>query len=58
MPKFRVTATMYTYLETVVEAENSAEAYRIAKEEMDGADFTECPKSGDWGIENVALIND
>lgn len=49
---------MYTYLETVVEAENSAEAYRIAKEEMDGADFTECPKSGDWGIENVALIND
>lgn len=52
MQKFKVTATMYTDLFVIVEADNEVHAFEIAKE-LDGADFQEEPNSGDWTIGDV-----
>lgn len=57
MPKFKVTATMYTDLETVIEAKNEEEAYQIAQQ-LDGAEFTEQPNSGDWQIGDVIKLEE
>ena len=49
MKKFRVTATMFTYLETEIEARDQDHALEIASE-MDGGEFSEIPNSGDWDL--------
>ena len=52
MQKFKVTATMYTDLFVIIEADNEARAYQIAKE-LDGSEFEEEPNSGGWSIGDV-----
>lgn len=56
MPKFLVTATMYTDLEATIKATNANEAYELAKD-LDGSAFTECEHSGDWVIGDIILLS-
>lgn len=50
MPKFRVYANYTVSLYADVEAEDSQEAYELARD-MDGSEFTEWD-AGDWHIES------
>lgn len=52
MKKFKVVATMTTYLTTEIEAEDVDQAYDIAHD-LDGGEFTEIPHMGDWEIYEV-----
>lgn len=50
MPKFKVYATMTTYLSTVIEAHDVNDALEKA-EEIDGGNFVEDdPMAGGWDI--------
>ena len=56
MPKFKITATMYTYLDRgVLGAKDEDEAWQVAKE-MDGGDFEKIPWIGDWSVDVNPVI--
>ena len=58
MPKYRVTATMYTDLHIDIEASNPTEA-RDKAEEMDGGQWVEDDGwSGDFKIDSVFVYDD
>jgi len=54
MKKFKVYATMFTYLVAEVEAESVDEAWKIGRD-MDGGSFTELDE-GDWEISDVMEV--
>ena len=56
MPKFKVTATMDVGYELIVEANNEAEAWRMAEDE--DADWLQVDEGHDWTLENVYEVND
>ena len=51
MPKFKVTATMDVGYELIVEADNEAEAWRMAED--DDADWLQVDEGHDWTLEDV-----
>jgi hypothetical protein len=55
MKTFYIKASMTTYLETTIEAENEDEAWSIAQD-MDGGDFTAIDNDGCWDILTVNEI--
>ena len=57
MKKYKVPATMYTYLYLEVSAESADEALAIARE-TDGAEFYEIKGLGDWELGEPAQIED
>ena len=56
MPKFKVTATMDVGYELIVEADNEAEAWRMAEDE--DADWLQVDEGHDWTLENVYEVED
>tara|TARA_R100001440_G_scaffold75607_1_gene103271 strand:- start:1043 stop:1300 length:258 start_codon:yes stop_codon:yes gene_type:complete len=56
MPKFKITATMDVGYELIVEADNEAEAWRMA--EGDDADWLQVDEGHDWTLENVYEVED
>jgi len=56
MPKFKVTATMDVGYELIVEADNEAEAWRMAKD--DDADWLQVDEGHDWTLENIWEVSD
>lgn len=52
--KFKVVATMTTYLTAEIEAEDVDQAYEIAHD-LDGGQFTPIPDTGDWEIYEVTI---
>ena len=56
MPKFKVTATMDVGYELIVEADNEAEAWRMAED--DDADWLQVDEGHDWTLENVYEVED
>ena len=56
MNKYRVPATMYTFLSTDVLAESADEAFAIARK-RDGGDFIEVGL-GDWRVGEPNLIEE
>jgi len=57
MKKYKVPATMYTYLYLEVSAESADEALAIARE-TDGAEFISEDGSGEWELGEPAQIED
>lgn len=57
MKTYKVKVAMTTYLETEIEAADQDQAWDIALN-MDGADFTEVPYSGDWNVTDVIAKNE
>ena len=56
MPKFKVYATMTTYLSKVIEAVDENDALEQA-EEIDGGEFTEDnPMAGGWDITGAERV--
>ena len=55
MPKFKVTATMDVGYELIVEANNEAEAWRMAEDE--DADWLQVDEGHDWTLENVYEVD-
>ena len=55
MPKFKVTATMDVGYELIVEADNEAEAWRMAED--DDADWLQVDEGHDWTLENVYEVD-
>ena len=56
MPKFKVTATMDVGYELIVEADNEAEAWRMAED--DDADWLQVDEGHDWTLEDVCEVSD
>ena len=57
MKTYKITATMTTYLETEIEAEDQDQAWETAVN-MDGDAFTEIPNSGGWDVTDVIEIKE
>ena len=55
MPKFKVTATMDVGYELIVEADNEAEAWRMAED--DDADWLQVDEGHDWTLEDVREVS-
>jgi uncharacterized membrane protein YkoI len=55
MKKYKVTASYITYCTAEVEAENSDQAYEIARD-MDGGDFTQSKDNYDWHISDIQEV--
>lgn len=55
MKTFYIKASMTTYCETTIEAENEDEAWSIAQD-MDGGDFDAIDDDGGWDILTVNEI--
>lgn len=53
MKTFYIKASMTTYLETTIEAENEDDAWLKAKD-MDGGDFTAIDDDGGWDIVTIS----
>lgn len=56
MKTFYIKASMTTYCETTVEAENEDDAWLKAKD-MDGGDFTAIDDDGGWDIVTIAEMH-
>jgi len=56
MPKFKVTATMDVGYELIVEADNEAEAWRMAED--NDADWLQVDEGHDWTLEDVREVSD
>ena len=55
MPKFKITATMDVGYELIVEADNEAEAWRMAED--DDADWLQVDEGHDWTLEDVREVS-
>ena len=56
MPKFKVTATMDVGYELIVEADNEAEAWRMAED--NDTDWLQVNEGHDWTLDAVWEIED
>ena len=55
--KYKIRATMYTYLEAEVEAEDEQHAWELGND-LDGDMFSEVPFTGGWDITDVVKMED
>ena len=55
MKKYKIKATMYTYLQAEIEAENEQDAWEVAND-LDGDMFTEVPFTGGWDVTDLVEV--
>ena len=56
MAKFKIIASYISACEIVIDAENEAQAYQMAKQ-LDGGDFTPLNAQYDWNITDIVKVN-